>query len=88
MEIIDEAIEYYYDIIVNGSLQPPVTRYANLALLALEKFNPMKVIHKKTFWTYRHYCPSCGNQFEFEGVRFCSHCGQKLDWSNYWEALK
>jgi rRNA maturation endonuclease Nob1 len=60
----------------------------NLAIVALEKMRPMLVNHEKTFWTYKHYCPACSTRFSTEALVYCPCCGQKLDWSNYWEALK
>lgn len=60
----------------------------NIAIAALEKMRPMPVNHEKTFWAYRHYCPECSSQLSKEGAIYCEYCGQKLDWSNYWEALK
>ena len=60
----------------------------NVAIVALEKMKPMLVNHEKTFWTYKHYCPECSELFRNEGLSYCPYCGQKLDWSNYWEALK
>lgn len=60
----------------------------NIAIVALEKMRPMLVNHEKTFLTYRHYCPECCCSLLTEGVLYCPYCGQKLDWSNYWEALK
>ena len=32
-------------------------------------------------------CPICGHDFEYDindwGCKYCSDCGQKLDWSDY-----
>lgn len=60
----------------------------NIAIEALRKRIAMPVNHEKTFCTYKHFCPSCSEQLFSEGITYCKHCGQKLDWSNYWEALK
>jgi hypothetical protein len=60
----------------------------NVAIEALRKRMPMLVNHEKTFWTYKHFCPSCSGQLFAEGVAYCEYCGQNLNWSNYWEALK
>ena len=62
--------------------------YNNMAILALEKQVPKLVNHEKTFWTYRHFCPACSGQLRIEALKYCDLCGQKLDWSNYWEGLK
>lgn len=60
----------------------------NIAIEALRKRMPKLVNHDKTFWTYKHFCPTCSERLTSEGLRYCPYCGQKLDWSNYWEALK
>ena len=62
--------------------------YNRRAIFALEKQVPKLVMHEKTFWHYSHYCPSCISLLEKEGINYCPSCGQRLDWSNYWEALK
>ena len=62
--------------------------YYSRAIHALEKQVPKLVDNEKTFWRYRHYCPSCHVEFIREGLIYCDNCGQRLDWSNYWEALK
>lgn len=33
-------------------------------------------------------CPTCKAAFGIEGVGFCSSCGQKLRWTNYWKKEK
>ena len=58
------------------------------AIFALQKREPQLVNHEKTFWKYYHYCPSCGNQLDMEGLHYCNRCGQCLDWSNYHEELR
>ena len=88
MEIIKEAINHYTYGVTHDIFKPPVTQYANLAIVALEKQQPMLVKHDKTFWKYRHFCPNCSEEFQREGLKYCDNCGQHLDWSNYWEALK
>jgi hypothetical protein len=60
----------------------------NIAIEALRKHIAMPVNHEKTFWRYYHFCPNCDTEFNREGEKYCSECGQQLDWSNYWEALK
>ena len=44
---------------------------------ALEKRTAKKPIEKFPF----HHCPSC-NTVVSEHNKFCSECGQKLDWSD------
>ena len=29
-------------------------------------------------------CATCKTPFTIEGSNFCSHCGQKANWKNYW----
>ena len=62
--------------------------YNRRATLALEKQMPKLVAHERTFFHYAHYCPECTLALPREGLRYCDNCGQALDWSNYWEALK
>lgn len=88
MELIREAIAHYSYGVTHDIFKPPVAKYANLAIVALKKMEAKQVNHEKTFWTYRHYCPVCTSQLKSEGLKHCNSCGQKLDWSNYWEALK
>ena len=47
----------------------------NVAIEALRKRRPMLVNHEKTFWTYKHFCPSCSGQLFAEGVAYCKYCG-------------
>ena len=54
-----------------------------MAIQALEKQIPKKVIWKYAF--YWACCPNCGNDIcdeENEEFKFCSDCGQALDWSD------
>jgi hypothetical protein len=88
MELIKEAISHFKYGVTHDIFKPPVTKYANLAIVALEKQDAALVNHDKGFWRYRHFCPSCYTEFDREGLKYCSNCGQRLDWSNYWEALK
>ena len=58
------------------------------AIKAIEKQIPKKIaIHNipKTSWTKaitRYTCPSCDRAIGFNGLNYCSYCGQKLDWSD------
>lgn len=88
MTLIQEAINHFRYGVTHDIFKPPVTRYANLAIVALEKQEAMLVNHDKTFWKYRHFCPSCSTEFAIEGLKYCNNCGQRLDWSNYHEVLK
>ena len=88
MNFINNAISYFDNSAVDGTLEPPISNYAMAAVLALNKRQPLLVKHEKTFWTYKHYCPSCSTLLDKEGLNYCSDCGQRLDWSNYFEVLK
>jgi hypothetical protein len=88
MEIIREAINHFTYGVTHDIFKPPVMKYANLAILALEKQEPKPVNHNKGFWTYRHFCPNCSIEFQRERLKYCDNCGQHLDWSNYEKELK
>lgn len=50
---------------------------------ALEKQVPKKVIWKNEIFLWA-YCPNCGNDICDEDnveLKFCTDCGQALDWS-------
>lgn len=52
------------------------------AILALEKQMPKKVkisLHGTTDWNTKCQCNVCGKDL-FDGQKYCSHCGQKIDW--------
>ena len=61
-----------------------------MAIQALEKQIPKKVIWEnakngKIYAFYWACCPNCGNDIcdeENEEFKFCSDCGQALDWSD------
>jgi rubrerythrin len=82
------AIRYFQEQAHTESATIEDLHYYNKAVRALEKQVPIPVNHEKTFWTYKHYCPSCSTMLDREALKYCPYCGQKLDWGNYWEALK
>ena len=88
MSLLDRAIRHYEDGMINESFEPIECSYAHTAVSAMLKRKPQLVNHKRTFWTCTHSCPSCGEVFDKEGLKFCSNCGQALDWSNYERCLK
>ena len=66
--------------------------YAELAINALEKQIPKKPEYEadgyadgELVYDYAK-CPICGHDFEYGindwGCKYCSDCGQKLDWSD------
>ena len=82
------TIEYFHDKLSQKNITNWERQFLSKAIYALNKRQPALVNNEKTFWHYYHYCPSCGNDLPIEGVRYCSRCGQCLDWSNYQEGLK
>ena len=81
------AIVYFQEQSCKKSTSTEALHYYDRAIKALRKQDQMQVNHEKTFWTYKHYCPACSELLRVEGLNYCPYCGQKLDWSNYWEAL-
>ncbi len=88
MNLIDESISHFKYGVDHDIYKMPVTGYVKVAIAALERRKQQPVIHRKSFWTYRHYCPGCAELLDKEGLNFCNYCGQALDWSGYWEGLK
>lgn len=82
------AIVYFQEQSCRDDTTIEALHYYCRAVRALEKQVPKSVNHEKSFWRYRHFCPSCSEEFSRENLDYCDKCGQKLDWSNYWEALK
>ena len=84
----ERAIVYFQEQARRNDATVEDLHYYCRAVKALEKQIPKPVNHEKTFWTYKHYCPSCSDLLSREALKYCYNCGQRLDWSNYWEALK
>ena len=58
-----------------------------IAIQALEKQVPRKVKNSGDRIPFEWYCPSCGELLCDDGykdtyIKYCEHCGQKLDWSD------
>ena len=56
------------------------------AIQALEKQVTMKVKNSGERIPFEWYCPACGELLCDDGykdtyIKYCEHCGQKLDWS-------
>ena len=56
------------------------------AIQAIEKQVPMKVKNSGEGIPFEWYCPACGELLCDDGykdtyIKYCEHCGQKLDWS-------
>lgn len=57
-----------------------------IAIQALEKQVLMKVKNSGERIPFEWYCPACGELLCDDGykdtyIKYCEHCGQKLDWS-------
>lgn len=52
-----------------------------MAVEALKKQIPKKVIQVLKNDYHIVYCPHCGFRFIQYGLSFCGECGQALDWS-------
>ena len=81
-------IAYFQEQNCKDTTSAEAVHFNNKAIYALQKREPMLVNHERTFWTYKHFCPSCSELLRIEAVSYCERCGQKLDWSNYEEGLK
>jgi hypothetical protein len=88
MSYIDETIAHFQEMNCRNTTTIEELHFNNNAINALHKRKAQLVDHKRTFWRYTHYCPSCSTQLFREGVRYCDSCGQALDWSNYELGLK
>ena len=58
--------------------------YAELAVNALKKEMPTKVnisLKGTTGWNTKCHCPICHKDL-FDSQKYCSHCGQLIDWSD------
>lgn len=58
-----------------------------VAIQALEKQIPTKVKNSGERIPFEWYCPTCGELLCDDGykdtdIKYCEHCGQKLDWSD------
>ena len=64
--------------------------YAELAMKALEKQIPKKlkveVDNRHGVRNLYYFCPSC-NSFRMKCRRYCSNCGQALDWKETFREL-
>ena len=87
MDKLDKAFAYIQESMCKA-IDMDTLRIGHTITKALDKQRDRLVLHERTFWTYKHYCPNCCMLLEREAMRHCSECGQKLDWSNYEEGLK
>ena len=64
-----------------------LTEAIRMAIQALEKQVPMKVKNSGERIPFEWYCSTCGELLCDDGykdtyIKYCEHCGQKLDWSD------
>lgn len=59
-----------------------ITEALDMAVKALEKQIPKKVMLVSKNDYHIVYCPRCGFRFFQYGLLFCGECGQALDWSD------
>ena len=85
MTIIKQAIDHYHYGVTHDIFSEPVTSYAELAIGALEKQIPKKVINKGHLYAYACFCPVCNSIVSsappYDEANYCYKCGQALDWS-------
>ena len=71
----------------DNNLGGSIPESLKLAINALEKQIPMKVVEERNIYL----CPNCGSSAETDcgddmldyRLNYCDNCGQKLDWSDY-----
>ena len=86
MTEIEETIKNIKEMLQIGVCEVYEYKLAQVAINALEKQMPKKVI-KIDKWIYK--CPICGANVETDcgddmldyRLNYCDNCGQKLDWS-------
>ena len=84
MTTLEQAIDHYHYGVTHDIFSEPVITYAELAIDALEKQIPKKVIADGYFYGHAHHCPSCNVQVEKRAYgindKYCHECGQALEW--------
>jgi DNA-directed RNA polymerase subunit RPC12/RpoP len=75
ISILNSIFEECGDSRINNVLDLLVKPFESL--IELEKKNtPMK-----PYWEHAYICNNCSNEFVEKTDKYCSNCGQKLDWS-------
>lgn len=84
----EEAIDHYKYGISHDIFKEPVTSYAKLAVVALDKQIPKTPISKSVSFSEVNwwYCPTCNITIccvdhYLNRCNYCECCGQALDWS-------
>lgn len=88
LTIIEEAIKYFADRILDDHGYPINKPHCETALKALYKANKLKVVR---YDKYYFMCPCCKEDlgvseddiFVYDSTppKYCEKCGQALDWS-------
>ena len=79
MTEIEETIKSLEEMFPKGLCEVDEYKMAQVAINALEKQIPKKVIK----WANgTEHCPSCDCDNSCVGYGVCIDCGQKLDWSD------
>ena len=72
---IEKAIETLQNLIDSNIYTSDIDNTFNLAISALEKQVPKKVVKAE----YDYNCPICGYEY-LVNEKYCANCGQKLSW--------
>lgn len=81
-EAIEELKERYLTMSMCGNVDEckKNNQAISMAVAALEKQIPRKLIRKSGAFTSSYKCPQCDGYVAFRN-KFCEYCGQALDWS-------
>ncbi|MDD4779131.1 MAG: hypothetical protein PHT02_00810 [Tissierellia bacterium] len=77
---IEEAIKSLNNIVEYWTYKPTEVESAKLAIEALKKQIPLKTVNANNVNKLGR-CPNCKSVISPFKVKFCSECGQKLQWS-------
>ena len=81
---VDQAIlGEIQQIAVENGIETKIVLNEKKVAEALKKQIPQKVnisLKGTTDWNTKCHCPMCHKDL-FDGQKYCSHCGQALDWS-------
>ena len=81
MNNIEKAINAMKNIENFWTYRPSEVEAAKLAIAALGKQMPKKVIFDKYKNNFYRLCPNCnGKIYEFDKSKYCESCGQRIDW--------
>lgn len=79
----NEALEIITNAVQTEKMTAEQDKALAVAQKVLERQIPTKVVcHKISNEIILKYCPTCRVRFLRYGHKYCSECGQKLDWSD------